>query len=258
MFYIYAYCDPRYVSEVYQYQDFVFPCKPFYIGKGKDRRYRQHLQNCMLSDNSIKSNTILKIKKEGLEPNIIKIYTDLDEKTAFEFERNLILYFGRLDIGTGILTNFTNGGEGFSGFIFTDDTKKKMSEKAKGTKTYSNNGQSKIVEKMDLEGNSLAIFSSLREAGEKSGICFKTISSCCRGVTKTAGGFKWRYLGRSYNPPIKKEKSSKSKTVYQYNLEGAFISDWSSVSEVERTLKIGHVSCACLGKINFTGGYQWS
>jgi hypothetical protein len=40
----------------------------------------------------------------------------LSEESAFEGERFLIAYYGRLDLGTGVLRNMTDGGEGASGF----------------------------------------------------------------------------------------------------------------------------------------------
>ena len=43
----------------------------------------------------------------------------------------MIAVFGRKDLGTGILHNRTNGGEGPSGAIRSDKTRKKMSEAKK-------------------------------------------------------------------------------------------------------------------------------
>ena len=40
----------------------------------------------------------------------------------------MIAVFGRKDLGTGILHNRTDGGEGMSGFIFSEESKRKISE----------------------------------------------------------------------------------------------------------------------------------
>jgi len=54
------------------------------------------------------------------------------EKDAFEAEKFLIMYYGRLDLGTGCLRNLTDGGEGITGYNHTEETKQKLSESCKG------------------------------------------------------------------------------------------------------------------------------
>jgi hypothetical protein len=62
------------------------------------------------------------------------IYENLSEAVAEELEEFLIETYGREDLKLGTLVNKTNGGKGINGFIFTDKSKKVMSEKAKGNK----------------------------------------------------------------------------------------------------------------------------
>lgn len=256
-FYIYIYLDQRHEGS-WSYKENNFKYRPFYIGKGRRFRIKQHLQPKQRNDNSIKSNIINSIiKKLNENPIHYKLYEGLSFEEANEIEMSIIKHFGRIDLKTGILSNMTDGGEGFKNMIVTDETKIKMSEKAKGTKTYANNGMSKIVEKYSLDGILLETFSSLRAAAESVNISFKTISSNCRGITKTSGGFIWKYAGKSYNPIVKSEAKDKRKKVYQYDLDGNFIKEWESVSCIEETTKIRHISCVCLGKLNFSGGFQW-
>jgi hypothetical protein len=151
----------------------------------------------------------------------------------------------------------TDGGEGTVNTFVTEESRAKMSEKAKGTKTYDKNGMSKIVEQYTMDGVFLNRFTSLRAAAEFVDGDFKILSNCCRGVTKSAYGYKWMYVGKSYTPPIKPEAKSKRKKVYQYTLEGEFVQEFESLSAAEKAMGIRHISCVCLGKLNFSGGYQW-
>ncbi len=143
-FYVYVLLDPRKPGE-YKYGEFVFPYEPFYVGKGKNGRAGEHFQIRNQSDDH-KSRKIRKIYKEtGLEPIIAKPYENLFEEVSFELEKFLIAQIGRYDLGKGPLTNYTDGGEGTSGYIFTEETRKKMSE-AKLGKTLSEEHKRKLSE----------------------------------------------------------------------------------------------------------------
>lgn len=87
---------------------------PYYVGKGRPRRpYIKTGRPCPTPP------------KER-----IVIYRDsLDEKTAFELEKELIAKYGRKDLGTGILRNRSEGGEGYSGYKPSEETIKKTSGK---------------------------------------------------------------------------------------------------------------------------------
>ena len=50
------------------------------------------------------------------------------------------------------------------------------------------------VAQYDLNDNLIAIFGSQREASEKTRTCRSSITRCCTGNRKTAGGYKWKYL----------------------------------------------------------------
>lgn len=72
--------------------------------------------------------------RKGSPPrNRIRIQEWPDEATAFAFEIYQIDFWGRKDLGTGILRNLTDGGEGSGGATRSRETRKIMSEKMKVT-----------------------------------------------------------------------------------------------------------------------------
>lgn len=103
---------------------------PYYIGKGRGKR----------AFNSNRRVTVPKYKSR-----IIFIKKNLDEYEAKDFEIRLIRWYGRKDLGTGILRNRTNGGEGVSGLIVSEETRRKMSE-ANKNRIYSEETRRKMSE----------------------------------------------------------------------------------------------------------------
>ena len=99
----------------------------------------------------------------------------------------------------------------------TEEQKRKMSEAKKGEnnpmwgKHLTEEHKSKLSEAHDnvkiavsqytKEGVFIASYESIHEAQRLTNIDRATISRCCRGIQKTAGGFKWTYK----NPPLLKE-----------------------------------------------------
>lgn len=95
----------------------------FYVGKGQGNRPENHIKEAKkkgygIRANRYKVNKIRSILNDGLEVKIEKIAAP-SEKHAFEIEELLILMYGRIDNGTGILTNLTDGGEGTAGIDHT-------------------------------------------------------------------------------------------------------------------------------------------
>jgi len=259
IFYIYVYLDDRYPGQWNYNNIYTFKCQPFYIGKGKHHRINHHLQPNSLCDNSIKSNTINAIiKQKGRPPTHYKIAEKLSFEEANELETNLIKHFGRRDIKTGILTNMTDGGEGFKNIRFSLKTKYKMSQAKKGKVHGKLNPRSKRVQQFDLDNNLLREWDALSDITKETGMEFRKISKCCLGHIPEAFGFKWKYNGTAYERrEIVPEAKDRRKVVYQYDLDGNFIQSYESMSNAKRHTNISNIDGVCLGKNSHAGGFQW-
>lgn len=118
-YYVYIYLDPR-ESGRYCYDNVCFLYKPFYVGKGKDKRYKEIKH----SRSDYFKNTINEIKKFELTPVVFRLYKNLNEKESLNKEIELI---NEINIkNPGILVNFTNGGEGSSGLKHSEKTLEKL------------------------------------------------------------------------------------------------------------------------------------
>lgn len=87
---------------------------PYYVGKGSGRRVTQ------------KTGRAVPPPRE--KSNIVFVARNLSESSAFALEVALIAQYGRIDNGTGCLRNGTNGGDGASGLIHSQETKQHLSE----------------------------------------------------------------------------------------------------------------------------------
>lgn len=139
-YYVYIYLDPRKPGK-YKYGEYKFDYEPFYVGKGKGRRYIVKQGRTEYFKRKLN-----KIKKYGMIPIIIKLFDNISEKRSFDIEKQLIYEIEK--VSSGILINMTNGGEGISGYKHSKKSKKLISKNLKGIyrsrETKQNMSKSKI------------------------------------------------------------------------------------------------------------------
>lgn len=85
---------------------------PYYIGKGKGNRAWTK-------------------RKEEIKPpinksNVVILERNLSNVGALALERRMIRWYGRKDLGTGILRNRTDGGDGAAGSKWSEESKNRV------------------------------------------------------------------------------------------------------------------------------------
>jgi len=134
----------------------------------------------------------------------------------------------------------------------------------KDKKEKQHDRQCKEVYQYMLNGTYVKSYKSLSSITDETGFNFKNISDCCRGRTKQAYGYIWKYKyyfkTDSVESRYKRAGKANSKKVLQYDLNGEFIKEFPSIADASRSL---HKKCnskivdCCKGKSKMAVGYIW-
>ena len=91
---------------------------PYYVGKGKGRRLYKKGKG--------------EVGKPTDKSRIIFLKQNITEQEALNHEIYMIAVLGRIDLGTGILRNKTDGGDGISGYKHNDEVYLSISKRMIG------------------------------------------------------------------------------------------------------------------------------
>ena len=106
----------------------------------------------------------------------------------------------------------------------------------------------RMIYQYDLNGNFIAEYESIREAMDLTKINRKNIIECCEGLSITKRNFYWSYKYYMKLPKEIIQRNEKNlfvnnlKKVYQYNLDGDFIKEFKSMSEIKKKYKTRSLS----------------
>jgi hypothetical protein len=125
------------------------------------------------------------------------------------------------------------------------------------------------IVQLDLNGNFIREWDSIKEASKETNISDTDISKNCKKYTKRAGTYVWMYEREYYkispnkerlNINIKDNRLFKNKKIVQLDLNGNFIKEWDNCSVAEKTLteqSKGGISSCCTGRVKSFHGYRW-
>lgn len=135
------------------------------------------------------------------------------------------------------------GYESYGGYVwrFADESKVKADETA--------------VVQFDKHGDRVAEYGSIAEASAQTGVPRYLIRRCCRGVKKSAGGFKWEFLDSA----MKDSPAIVRMGVIQLDLNGNEIARFASLTEAMRATGYDRhrISECCQGKRESYRSYRW-
>jgi len=191
-------------------------------------------------------------------------------ETAIKYEVKLI----KENIDNLLNRNYHIPGTGFHTVGLTHDTtiehRKKLSEAAKlQWKRMNDIERTNLIRKRTRKGESHWAYGTKLSEERKEMLRGKKHSDETRiKMSKSHTGY-IKSDTHKKNLSISLSGKSKSKShieklkevhcipVNQYDLNGKFIREWKSQTEIKQTLKINHVGTCCKGKCKTAGGYIW-
>ena len=232
----------------------------FYVGIGKLENGKYERSNSTAKRNPHWHSTV---KKHGFDSRIVFESESRDEVCEKEIE--LILKYGRKDLGAGPLVNKTTGGE--KTFEMSKDSVKTGVDKRKENGTYdkcaeiarhrmlTNNpwkgkthdgfNRREIYQYDASTGNFIAKHKSIRSASRQMGFdSDNNISKCLSGENQTGAGCIWyyEYQGEKVDRIRRGIAKNQLKRVIELDESGNVINEWECISDAAK--EIGVSPCA--------------
>lgn len=234
------------------------------IGKKKNRKYRS------ITSEYYRAYAFYKSERNKHWFNIynktdikVEILLESDNKDFIkQKEIEFIALYGREDLGLGTLVNFTNGAEGMSERIISEETKQKMRDNS-GIKGRVGKlcHFSKSVYVYTLDGRFIGQWDSLNEACITLNILSSAASHQINGRYKQCAGYRffYEYQGKTITPLLSYGSgSNKIKKVHQIK-DNMIIKTFDSL--IEASLQTGttyaNISRACITGIK-ANKFNWS
>ncbi len=223
---------------------------PYYVGKGSG--YRAYVR---------RGRTIKPPKDRN---KIVFLRTGLTEDEAFHWEKFYIKHYGRMDVGTGILRNLTDGGEGTSNPC--EEVRKKHRENSNSRKASKLKTQ-KLTELTRMSDGAVFVYECASDAARDLNLRLGDLCNVCKGRQYSVGGFLARYWSPQINDwgkglshqvtEIRQKQNSRKRKIKLTRISDNKVFVFESMMDACRDLKIlpGNLHSVCQGKRKTTGGY---
>lgn len=238
--------------------------KVFYVGKGTVKRSNAK------SFSGRNEFWIRTVKKHGFYPVIV--YRNLCEDDAFKLECELIL-----EIGKENLCNITDGGEGTSGRICSDETKALMSEMFKGVRPSPQTIRAASIKNSRKIGTICGLrFNSITDAARYcKTLGFpkaskESIHVCLSGKSDKSYGLQFRYLDNNgylvdngFKPKVRKSTRKITNGIDIFN-SITDAANWvidNKISKAKSKMSVTANICQSCKKtrvVHTAYGFEWS
>lgn len=132
----------------------------------------------------------------------------------------------------------------------------KPCSKEKAEKISLSNKDRNPVTMFDLNQKPVKTFHSILRASKETGVDNSSISRCCKGLQKTAGGYYWKYCDNN----IKKTTTRPSKAVCQFDRDNNLIKTYNSVASAcieNKNFTETPIRYCCNNRAKTAYGYVW-
>ena len=224
--------------------------QPVYVGKGKGNRMYSHSahQNSNKTGNFMLRKLFRELAAAGTKPVYAVPVKDVPAEVALLKEQELIAIHGRVDLGTGILFNMTEGGDGVSD--------KSVETKQRWLTSYNRVSRGRPVSQYSLDGTFIATYPSAKRASETIPTANRSyITQCCKQNRQSAGDFLWAYS----SDPAPVYTHAYNTRVEQLTKAGEPVTIHHSVTTAADSVGTSPqaISSACRGKSKTCAGYVW-
>lgn len=196
------------------------------------------------------------------------LYEGLSEDEANQLEEELVAKYETTNPQKGY--NLHSGGLHHE---VTEETREKLSKSKKGMLLGEENpffGKHhteevlavirKRVEQYDCDGNLVAVYKSMKEACEKTGVDKSLLTKVCKGKRKTAGGYQWKYEDDERDMKAYRRVAHNRRRVRQLDMSDKEIKVFNSLTEAGRAFGINAdktIGDVCRGEGKTAYGFKW-